>query len=169
MVQELQESVDSKDSDKKKALKRLKHTKAEVELLQQQLGELQEEYFRSTGEAAERAAAMAAAAAAAGTAAAAPPAAGRHPSPGMLVTSPPSRVALHGTMALLCALVWWFYQQPSHALQRKLVLTILFPVLWSYLSMLLSHRRMVSHPLLLYSVSWTLIGFVGGYMLTQAT
>lgn len=31
-------------------------------------------------------------------------------------------------MAALLLLVWWFYQQECHAIQRKLVFAVLFPV-----------------------------------------
>ena len=41
-------------------------------------------------------------------------------------------------------------------------------MLWSYASTLLS-RRPPAHPLLLFSVAWAVIGFIGAYRVSQMT
>ena len=86
------------------ALRNLKKTRLEVDLLAEQL---QDSGIRFDDEAA----------AALGKA------------PGQPASQPQgSRVGLHSSVAALAAASWWFYTQDFPAIQRKLVFTLLFPV-----------------------------------------
>lgn len=154
-IKEMQDELESKDLDRKRALKKLKlvsGTKAELDALQQQLAELHDQADGGGGGYGGGAASgVASAAAGVGQS-----------GPGACGLTHLDTTVLHVTMAVLLALVLWFYRQECHAIQRKLVFAVLAPVVWAYASMVLS-KRPTGHPLLLYSAAWGLIGFIGAY------
>lgn len=107
-IRELQDELDAKDSDRKRALKKLKSTKEEISQLTDRLSTLQQEYHSSA----------AVAAASRGQGGGAAPSGSMHG----------ARLAVHGTFVIVVASVWWFCQKEHPALAWKLVFSMFFPV-----------------------------------------
>ncbi|KAL4438502.1 hypothetical protein ABPG77_000150 [Micractinium sp. CCAP 211/92] len=140
-IAELQEALEAREGDKKKALRSLKKTRMEVEMLAEQLAQLQEQ-----------------------------PAGAGSSRGGEGGSAQPSLRGLHLSMALLACASFWYYQQDQSPLHRKLVFTVLSPLAWIYLSALLAHKahrpawgRMV----LLQCAVWALLGFIAGSLLAS--
>lgn len=174
-IRELQEELDTKDSDRKKALKKLRSTKNEIELLTERLTELQAAYHASiTG--------------------------GRHhdteedytgagghyirPSLDSKGSRRLGSVGVHATVLSAVGAVWWFSQTDHAALHWKLVFSMFFPLLWAYVSWMAvkegirgnsssnssNAERSIRHresPLLLLCAAWFLVGFAVALSLGQ--
>ena len=103
-IREMQEDLDAKDSDRKKALKKLKSTKEEIALLSENLAAVRGEYEK--GNANEHMDAD-----------------GRQRAvDGM------GQGLIHASLLLLLGMLWLSSKQESGALQWKIVLSIIFPV-----------------------------------------
>jgi hypothetical protein len=181
-IRELQEELDTKDSDRKKALKKLRSTKNEIEVLTERLTELQAAYHATiTG--------------------------GRHQEEeeeyngagghyrrhSSLSTGSKSvsiaRVGVHVTILSAAFAVWWFSQTDHAALHWKLVFSMFFPLLWAYVSWMAvkestrsgGHNTSTSStaaaervvyrkkesPLLMLCAAWFLVGFAVALSLGQ--
>jgi hypothetical protein len=174
-IRELQEELDAKDSDRKKALRKLKSTKNEIEVLTDRLTELQAAYQATITT---------------------PGGAGRgganegeythqheniDHSPSTSSTSTKSMnnvVGVHVTVLLSAGAVWWFSQIDHAALHWKLVFSMFFPLLWAYVSWTAagesstnsgsgSPRKRRETPLLMLCAAWFLIGFAVALSLGQ--
>ena len=144
-IRELQDELDAKDSDRKKALRKLKSTKDEINQLTGKLTHLQAAYESNEANVA------------------ASLHSGRTPTPATR-SAPTAAVAagisVHATVAAAAASVWWFSQTDHAALQWKLVFAMFFPLLWVYVSWMAGdRRRRAGPPLLLLTMTWFLIGF----------
>ena len=134
-IKELQDELDQREVDKKKALRKLRLTKERMATL-----EGKEEGLH-----------------------------GQDPTLLMHESeSPPSESSfgLHISMGTLLTAVWWLYQtNECSAMQRKVLFSILFPLLWMYI---LSFASRPPIPvILLQNVSWFLIGLVAAHALTH--
>jgi hypothetical protein len=157
-IRELQEELDTKDSDRKKALKKLRSTKNEIEVLTERLTDLQAAYQASITDNING---------------------GHHDQDadddyqhtGAFSTSSPRihSVGVHATMISAAGAVWFFSQTDHAALHWKLVFSMFFPLLWAYVSWTATgekyssrnnkHRIRREPPLLMLCASWFLIGF----------
>ena len=106
-LKELHEQLDTKDMDRRKALKRLKSTKDEMEDLEERFDKLQQEALRHGNMLDSQGSALGYFAS---------PAASRGP----FVT--------HVTFLVLAAVVWWFSTSEHPSIQWKLVFAMFFPV-----------------------------------------
>jgi len=104
-IRELQDDLDTKDSDRKRALRKLKATKEEISQLTGRMTVLQQE-FQSNATSRDSAGA------------------GAHRSKAATGT----HLLVHGTVGLAIASVWWFAQSEHAALQWKLIFSMFFPV-----------------------------------------
>lgn len=140
-LKEMQEALDATEGDKKKCLRNLKKSRLQMDLLEEELAQLK---------------------------AAGPAGGGSGMSPVAAVgggMNPPVQLTttgLHFSFAMLVAAVWWFYQQDFPGIQRKLVLTVLFPFAWVYISAGLTHKRPPAL-LHLYCGCWFLAGFIAAH------
>lgn len=106
-IRELQDEIDTKEGDRKKALRKLKATKDEISQLSLQLTELhhnfeaQQDYYQLSND----------------------------PSGSFKGTSTHQHaIIVHLTFAIMTSSLWWFCQADHAALQWKLVFSMYFPV-----------------------------------------
>jgi hypothetical protein len=173
-VKELQEELETRDTDRKRALRKLRSTRNEIEVLTEKLTELQTahqatisrggagkmnqeqyqdlDYSLSTN------------------------------------TSNSSMISVGVHVTVLCSAgaVWWFSQTDHAALHWKLVLFMFFPLLFAYVSWLTavestrstssgsssvaahgSYNRKREAPLLMMCALWFLVGFAVALSLGQ--
>lgn len=148
-IAELQEVVEAKEGDKKKALRCLKKTRLEVELLAEQLAQIQDMQDVQGAVGGSKGGGVA-------LGSSGGPAGGGLPMRGV-----------HASVALLSAASWWYYTQEFPPLQRKLVFTILSPLAWVYLTTLLSFKANPTGMTLMLCCVWALLGFIGGCALAS--
>ena len=136
-IRELQEELDAKDTDRKKALKKLRATKEEIALLSDQLAELQSVYEGTSN------------------------GGGGHGGSSSELAVVGSSFLVHGTMLATSTAVWWFSQVDHAALHWKLVFSFFFPLLWLYVSRITGGGggNRGGPPLLLLASAWFLGGF----------
>lgn len=137
-IRELQEDLDAKDSDRRKALRKLRTTRDEINALGERLAEAQAAYGAS--------------AAAVGD------------DGGGSGALPGRGLGVHATVVAATAAVWAFSQSDHAALHWKLVFTMFFPLLWVYVSWLAAAAGgggggSARPPLLLLGGAWFLVGF----------
>jgi len=166
-IRELQEELDTKDSDRKKALKKLRSTKNEIEVLTEKLTELQTAYHSSITDEGHQ-----------GTEKEGYIGTGGHynrPSLSSKGSRSIGSVGVHATILFAAAAVWWFSQTDHAALHWKLVFSIFFPLLWAYVSWMASkdststgnssnnagvgYNSKKESPLLVLCSAWFLVGF----------
>lgn len=104
-IRELQDELESKDSDRRKAIRKLKSNKEEIAQLTDQLMELQRAYNEGMSQDGVQ----------------------RLDSSG-ISTARQSSVVVHATFAVVAASLWWFSQGNHAALHWKLVFSLFFPV-----------------------------------------
>ena len=168
-IRELQEELDMKNGDRRKALKKLKITKDEIASLTEQLEHVQRAYelqekdyihtpsqYDNNNDQYQY----------------------RHSTIPSLYSS--SSLQVHCTMILTALAVWWFSQGDNHAaVHWKLVFSLFFPLLWGYVSWMTSSSSSSSSwssaeglragghpggkgtrvPMVLLACAWFLIGF----------
>lgn len=105
-IRELQDELESKDSDRRKAIRKLKSNKEEIAQLTDQLMELQRAYNEGMAQ----------------------HGADSRLEPSSFSDARQSSVLVHATFAVVAAALWWFSQGNHAALHWKLVFTLFFPV-----------------------------------------
>lgn len=133
-IRELQEELDAKDSDRKKALRKLRVTKDEIASLTDRLAELQAAYESTNGE-------------------------GGSNHGGRGVPTNGGSFLVHTSVIATSAAVWWFSQIDHAALHWKLVFSMFFPLLWIYVSWVAGGGNRRGYPMLLLMSAWFLAGF----------
>lgn len=147
-IRELQDDIESKDSDRKKALKKLRQTKEEISQLTERLNTMQQTYFQNTSRRRGDAVSQGIEYDDYDTQG------NKYPT-----ATPNNPVQVHGTMALAALTVWWFAQSEHHSLHWKLTFSMFFPLLWSYVSWWVSSSGSNSVPVVLLALAWALIGW----------
>lgn len=139
-IRELKEDIETKDTDRKKALKKLKHTKDEINVLSENLNVLRNQYEKdnaaSEKEDFERLA-------------------NGNFERAMLMT-------IHGSFLITIFMTLSFSRSDcDQVLEWKIVMSIFFPIVWMYSSYVIfqSKRQSLWHILLLCSI-WGVIGFM---------
>lgn len=145
-IRELKEDIEAKDTDRKKALKKLKHTKEEINILSENLNVLRNQYEKDNIHEAfdkdENGAGVTYG----------------HFERVMLTT-------IHGSFILTVLMILSFSRSEFDGiLEWKIVMSVFFPIVWMYISYVVFHRRKrVSGTLwymLLLCSMWGLIGFM---------
>jgi hypothetical protein len=148
-MKELQEALDSKDTDRKKVLRRLKHTRDELALLSEQLEELQRRYARAGG--------------------------GHDGDTPWGTTATglgrtgirSQRAGLHLSIAIATAALWWYYGQDAPAVHRKLAITVLSPVYIAYFRVVSGLGGNATQAAMMACTAWFLVGFVVAHKLSH--
>ena len=168
-IRELQEELDAKDSDRKKALRKLKSTKTEIEVLNERLTALQAAYQATVTTTAGHADSDDVYGA------------GDHQNTNQgfeyknSTSSSIGSIGVHLTVLSAAAAVWWFSQLDHAALHWKLVFSMFFPLLWAYVSWMAAKEsssgsgrsRRKEVPLLMLCAAWFLVGFAVALSLGQ--
>lgn len=149
-IKELQDDIDAKNTDRRKAFRRLKHYKAELDTLTEQLTTLQREYADAVG---------------------VDPSQEYTPGTNSSIrenryTDFPSSPrknnntsVMHFSMGVTILSIWWFVQTEHPSILWKLLFAMFFPLLWLYVSWLMDSSRH-ERPLFLLCASWFITGFV---------
>lgn len=139
-IRELKEDIETKDTDRKKALKKLKHTKEEINVLSENLTLLRKQYEKDNVESEKYECEGLS---------------HGHFQRVMLTT-------IHGSFLLTIFVMLSFSRSDyDRVLEWKIVMSIFFPILWMYSSyvMFQQKRQSLWHILLLCSI-WGVIGFM---------
>lgn len=75
------------------------------------------------------------------------------------VAAPQRHYAMHVSVGLAAMCAWWYYLQDVPALERKLLSVLLSPIVYFYVSSMLTQWRQWSS-IFMYCAAWFLIGFV---------
>jgi len=148
-IRELKEDIETKDTDRKKALKKLKHTKEEINVLSENLTLLRKQYEKDNVESEKDEY---------------DGVAHGHFQRVMLTT-------IHGSFLLTIFVMLSFSRSDyDRVLEWKIVMSIFFPIVWMYSSyvMFQQKRQSLWHILLLCSI-WGVIGFMSCALLHHSS
>lgn len=142
-IRELKEDIEAKDTDRKKALKKLKHTKEEINLLSENLSLLRKQYEKDNA------------------------ASEKNEYDGLPYNNFERFVqsTIHASVLLTVFMMLSFSRSDfDGVLEWKIVMSIFFPIVWMYTSYVVFQKRRLAsgslwHILLLCS-TWVVIGFI---------
>ena len=152
-IRELKEDLDAKDTDRRRALKKLKHTKEEIAVLSESLSMLRRQYEKDSTEQ-------------------------EH----MVFDAKKKevqegghqqyRTVVHVSFGLLALMFWLFSRTDTGVLEWKIVMSVFFPIIWMYLSQVVFGgyvHGMNSVHIVLVSSMWGMIGFITALLLLDAS
>jgi hypothetical protein len=153
-IRELKEDLDAKDTDRRRALKKLKHTKEEIAVLSESLSMLRRQYEKDSTEHEQLVFDAKKKEAKEG---------GGHDQ---------YRTVVHVSFGLLALVFWLFSRTDTGVLEWKIVMSVFFPIIWMYFSQVVfggyGHGMRSVHIVLLSSM-WGMIGFIAALLILDAS